>query len=78
MKKEALGVYLSEAPYSKYQIKDFKSYNEASIVTTVAEVISTSEIHDKNGNKMAFINFVNQYGNIKGVCFTSYWTKKRC
>lgn len=72
--RDALGLYISEAPYDKYQIGKFSDVGNGQICTTVGEVQSVFKINDKNGNEMAFVNIINQHGVIKMVVFTKLWT----
>lgn len=74
--KEALGFYLSDTPYEKFDTKDFKEYPDQTNVLTIVEVISVNVRFDKNGNEMAFVTGMNKHGSINMILFTKLWNTK--
>jgi DNA polymerase-3 subunit alpha len=75
--KQALGLYLSEAPYDKYDTYELNTYNEGSVVVTVGEVLNVKTVFDKKGNEMAFTTIANKHGTIRCVVFASVWEKTK-
>lgn len=71
--KESLGLYLSTAPYDKYDTKDLSEYTNGYTMTTIGEVLSVKEIFDKNGKAMAFTVLANKHGTVRCVIFASVW-----
>ena len=57
--KEALGYYLSDSPFEKFDTPVFSEFGQGEHVTTIVEV-STLAIKNDNGNEMAFITGINK------------------
>ena len=72
--KEALGFYLADSPYEKYDTRPFESYPNDTVFPTVGEISDVSERFDKNGNPMAFVTAVNKHGSFRVIVFTKMWT----
>lgn len=75
LEKHSLGIYLSSHPLDKYHFTPFYDSANSQEAIIAGEIMSISEIKDRNGRLMAFITVSNQYGNVKCVVFSSGWTK---
>jgi DNA polymerase-3 subunit alpha len=75
--KESLDMYLSKHPIEKYHFKHITEFPQGDKAIIGGEIISVSEIYDKRGNKMAFVNISNQYGIVKAIVFSSIWNDKK-
>lgn len=76
--KEALGYYLSDSPFEKFDTPVFSEFGQGEHVTTIVEVSTLAIKNDKNGNEMAFITGINKTDTIKLVVFSSVWKKYKC
>ncbi len=78
--KELIGFYLTNHPVTKYKrdnsinTQNINNYFDKNIhIVLLLENIK--EIKTKNGEPMAFLKLSDEYGNIEGVIFPSYYKK---
>lgn len=76
--KELLGFYLTNHPVTRYRrnndlnIKNINMYFDKNI-HMILLIENIKEIKTKNGEPMAFLKLSDEYGNIEGVIFPSYY-----
>jgi len=74
--KEALGMYLSKHPMSKYSFKSLFDFNDEGPAFIGGEVLSVEEKKQKNGKAMAFVTISNTYGNNRVLIFANQWKEE--
>ncbi len=78
--KELLGFYFTNHPVTRYKrnnivnTKNMNLYFDKNI-HVIMLIESIKEIKTKNGESMAFLKLSDEYGNISGVIFPSYYKK---
>ena len=79
VEKKLLGFYFSNHPVTKYKnsiisTKNINMYFNKNI-HIVLLIENIKEIKTKNGELMCFLNLSDEYGNIEGVIFPSYYKR---
>lgn len=74
--KDSIGFYLTNHPLDEYFFAPLTSFNNNSNALIAGEIISVTSKNDKNENLMGFIEIMTQYGMVKGLVFSSKWSKK--
>jgi DNA polymerase-3 subunit alpha len=73
MEKEALGFYLTSSPFDTYSFKPLEAFSNDKYACIGGEITKVKIHVDKNGNKMAFVTLLTQFGAVDTIVFAKQY-----